>query len=279
MKILKWTDFAENDPFHVIRVQLPSQISISEHTHSDYAELFLVESGGINHRINNRRNHLNAGTLVLIRPADVHHLKMEKEGTVYSNVAIPLPTIQTLQKRYLAPGTFLWDLRRKNPAQFILKSEALARMIQWIDQLSRAPRTRLEVDRFLLNLFHELGQTDGLSAGRDMPDWLERACRDIKEPAQALEGLPAFNRLAGRSPEHVSRVLKKCTGKTPTQWVNEARLHEAAYQLCMSSNEIIDIAANCGFENLSYFYRLFKQHYALSPRRYRLANHTVVASR
>ncbi len=112
-----------------------------------------------------------------------------------------------------------------------------------------------------------------------MPDWLARACREIKKSEAFREGLPAFNRLAGRSPEHVSRVLKKCTGKTPTQIVNEARLEEATHQLCMSSKEIIDIAADCGFENLSYFHRLFKQHYTLSPRRYRLANYAVVASK
>ncbi len=80
LRTLNWMDFAEKDPFHVVRVQLPSQIHVSEHTHRDYAELFLVESGRITHRINNRRRHLEKGTLVLIRPGDIHHLKMEKAG-------------------------------------------------------------------------------------------------------------------------------------------------------------------------------------------------------
>ncbi len=53
----------------------------------------------------------------------------------------------------------------------------------------------------------------------------------------------------------------------------------ASRRVCMTSKEIIDIAADCGLDNLGYFYRLFKKRYALSPRRYRLANHAVIASK
>ncbi len=262
----------------MVRVQLPSPVHVTTHTHNNYAELFLIESGGLTHRVNNRRSHLDAGTLVLIRPGDIHHLKMEDPGTVYSNVAIPLPVIEKLQRHYLKADSFFWDWDAPQPVEFVMEAEPLARLIQLIDHLSRAPRTRLETDRFLLNLFHELGQFRVYSNEATLPDWLARACREIKKPNAFQEGLPAFNRLAGRSAEHVSRVLKKCTGKTPTQLINESRLEEAAHQLCMTSKEIIDIAADCGFENLGYFYRLFKQRYALSPHRYRLANHSVVAS-
>ncbi len=278
MRILNWTEFAGQDPFHIVRVQLPSPVHVPTHTHSNYAELFLIESGGLTHRVNNRRSHLDAGTLVLIRPGDIHHLKMETPGTVYSNVAIPLPVIDELQQRYLKTDPFFWDRNAPQPTEFFLEAEPLARIIQLIDQLSRAPRTRLEIDWFLLNLFHELGRFRIYSGETTLPDWLARACREIKKPEAFRTGLSAFNQLAGRSPEHVSRVLKKCTGQTPTQLINKARLEEAARQLCMTSKEIIDISADCGFDNLGYFYRLFKKRYALSPRRYRLANHSVVAS-
>jgi len=109
-----------------------------------------------------------------------------------------------------------------------------------------------------------------------MPDWLECACEAMRDSAQFTEGTPALFRLASRSPEHVSRELKRCTGETPTELINRLRLEHAARRLLLSGEDITTIAYNSGFETLSYFSSLFKKRFGLTPRDYRKKHRAAV---
>ena len=49
-------------------------------------------------------------------------------------------------------------------------------------------------------------------------------------------------------------------------------MEHAARMLAGSDDSISQIALECGLENLSHFYRMFRGHYALTPRAYRRRN-------
>mgnify|MGYP002859209825 CR=1 FL=1 len=68
----------------------------------------------------------------------------------------------------------------------------------------------------------------------------------------------------------VSRIIKKQTGSTFKKLLEERKLDQACFLLKNTSLTIEDIALNIGYENLSYFYRLFQKTYGMTPRDYRL---------
>jgi AraC-type DNA-binding domain-containing proteins len=70
----------------------------------------------------------------------------------------------------------------------------------------------------------------------------------------------------------LSRMIKKITQKTYTELVQTKRLSQAAYLLSNTKLTVADIGLSVGYDNLSYFHRIFKEKYQLSPKQYRIAN-------
>ena len=68
------------------------------------------------------------------------------------------------------------------------------------------------------------------------------------------------------------RDFKKVLGLTPTQYFEQYRLAMSVHLLTESSNSIIEIANQCGFQSPSYFTKLFRERYGVTPSAFRLHN-------
>ena len=71
------------------------------------------------------------------------------------------------------------------------------------------------------------------------------------------------------SQSHFMKFFKNTMGTTFTEYLNDYRLTMASRLLISSEASILDIAAEVGFDNLSYFNRLFKKRFYVTPREYR----------
>ena len=67
----------------------------------------------------------------------------------------------------------------------------------------------------------------------------------------------------------LSRLIRQKTGKNYTELLQEKRLSQAAWLLRNTDKNVDEIANAVGYENLSYFHRLFAARYGLSPKKYR----------
>ena len=56
---------------------------------------------------------------------------------------------------------------------------------------------------------------------------------------------------------------------TPTEYINAVRIEHACTKLRKTKESVTDIAFDCGFKNMSYFYRVFKGKMNVSPKKYR----------
>ena len=99
-----------------------------------------------------------------------------------------------------------------------------------------------------------------------------RAVRTIdRHPGAALR-LGQLAREAGLSPYHFLRTFKCLTGITPHQYVLRARLREAASRLATGTDNVLDVALDCGFGDVSNFNRAFRREFSASPRAFRRAS-------
>ena len=67
----------------------------------------------------------------------------------------------------------------------------------------------------------------------------------------------------------LSREIKRKTGKTYTEIVQEKRLSQASFLLTNTDMNISDIANQVGYDNISYFHKLFKKRFNMSPYKYK----------
>ena len=73
-----------------------------------------------------------------------------------------------------------------------------------------------------------------------------------------------------RQPHYkLSRIIKKHTELTFNELLQEKRLSKAAELLKSTNLPISEIAQSIGYENLTYFYKIFKTKYNTTPKEYR----------
>jgi len=71
------------------------------------------------------------------------------------------------------------------------------------------------------------------------------------------------------SRDHVGRLFREQTGMTVTAMIQKVRVEQVCRLLQATDRTVADIAAACGFEDLKFFYRVFKKHTGQLPADYR----------
>ncbi|SFC97139.1 AraC-type DNA-binding protein [Flexibacter flexilis DSM 6793] len=71
------------------------------------------------------------------------------------------------------------------------------------------------------------------------------------------------------TPNHLNKVIKSVTGKSPTKWIDETLLLEAKMLLHQTRLSVNDVAAEIGVLDASYFSRLFRKYEGCTPLQFR----------
>ena len=67
------------------------------------------------------------------------------------------------------------------------------------------------------------------------------------------------------SRQQLDRRLKRMVGKSATSYLQNLRMERARELLITTSMPVADVATACGFEDTSYFTRVFRNYYECSP--------------
>lgn len=96
-----------------------------------------------------------------------------------------------------------------------------------------------------------------------------QAVRGMEREVAAELSLADLARQARLSPYHFLRTFQRATGVTPHQFILRRRLREAALRLARERTQVLTVALDCGFRDLSNFNHAFRAEFGVTPRDYR----------
>lgn len=245
------------------------------HNH-DFFEIFLITNGKALHNINGRKEILSAGDLVFIRPNDTHNYeKFEEYNCELINIAFLSSTILKLFD-YFGDGYNSDSLLNADyPPRIILSDIEKDILISRFERLNILLRTnkkkiKTELRILLSDIFSRYFINDKRSYENGIPAWLLKLKSEMENKENFVSGINKMYELCDKTPEHLSRTFKKYFNESPTDYITNLKLNYSANLLSNSDELITNIALDCGFENLSHFYHVFKRKFNSSPKEFRL---------
>ena len=261
-------------------------IHFPKHTH-DYVEVVYMCAGRTTHIVNGKQILLEEGGMLFLSQSATHEVCRAEEGDVAVNFIV-LPdffstTLAFMGEEESPLRKFLVDcLCGQNTGSGYLHFDVSGvRQIQnlienllWI-LIQETPNKRKVSQMTMALLFLQLtGHTETLQNDRQEDAAVFRVLRYIE--TNYVHG--SFSELTQQlhyDASWLSREIKRKTGKTYTQLVQEKRLAQAAFLLKNTDRNVVDISVAVGYENVSYFHRVFAQMYGKSPRHYRVQERTL----
>lgn len=130
----------------------------------------------------------------------------------------------------------------------------------------------MRLARLYLIDWHDLGQQPyaTLSRGRQSEDALINRCQAwIAEHYDKPAPVAAMTRLSGLPERSFARRFSQATGMAPMEYVHTLRLEEAKQMLEAGDLPVEAVANEVGYEDASFFGRLFRRKVGMTPVQYR----------
>ncbi|GAA4211400.1 AraC family transcriptional regulator [Pedobacter jeongneungensis] len=169
---------------------------------------------------------------------------------------------ETNEALHLSPSeeTTVWELFHKIENEYLNNQDEYSRelILANVDTLLKYSQ------RFYKRQF--LNRTE--ISGKTVTRFNEEINNYVARGLLASKGLPSVNYMAERlniSAGYLSDVLKQESGKTALEHIHIYLISEAKNRLIGENKSVSEIAYALGFENLSYFSRLFKKEVGVSP--------------
>jgi AraC family L-rhamnose operon regulatory protein RhaS len=253
------------------------------HTHN-YIEVVYMCSGSTHHVINGNDVILKQGELLFLNQKSVQEIYPAEENDIAVNFII-LPEffdygLRMMDEEKNLLREFIIDcLREENSSASylhfkvadILPVQNLVENLIWTIR-NRLPNKRsinqVTIGLLFLQLMNYLDRLE-TSADDSSQKLVIDVLRYIENNYKNGE-LTVLAKELHYDLYWLSKEIKKQTGKNYTELVQEKRLNQATYLLKNTTLGVMDIAMRVGYDNISYFHRIFQKKFGLTPRRYRV---------
>ncbi len=269
--------------FHMDHVKRDQAFNMRQNHFHDTYELYFLLEGECIYFIGKEVIYVNAGTVVLINRNNLHKTSALGNGKI-DRVLFQIHD-SFLEKYLGSMGLFSF------PEFFSMQTVAItASEMDWnrIMVLIQQIKLQFEKKRLywevlvkqmlseILIILYQYRETPMLMEGErstllETPKYqivreiAEYITRYYKED-QSLEKLAKQFYI---SKAYLTRIFKEVTGVTINEYINITRIQIAKKMLKTTDYSITEVSAMVGYDNLSYFHRIFKRYTDMTPLKYR----------
>jgi len=261
----------------------PRYLPPQAHAHEFY-EIQYVYSGSFKQTIMDTEIFLQKGDLCFIAPNTAHKLWVNRHDIISINVLVRSSTFRLTFMNLMGKNDIISDFFTKNTYQtgsspYILcrtNSEDILQKIilEMLDECAKPKKYSNRYLNSLLELFivqllrlHEFHFTIGESTDNVENESILAIMRYIQSNFRTVT-LPNAAKFFNYSEAHLSRLIKKFTGKTFTNIIQTIKIQYSAKLLLEGKMSIAEIIDEVGYTDSSHFYRIFKRYYDMTPAQY-----------
>ncbi|MGN0537851.1 MAG: AraC family transcriptional regulator [Acutalibacteraceae bacterium] len=270
-------------PFVVCTTLMPQFFSYYPiHWHNEM-EIVYIESGELLETVDLCEYNATAGDIILIRPCLLHSFKVDSgkqarmKTLIFNLSMLAGNTTDACSIKYFTPfsdGQYSYPcVIHKTDAHYDELLALIKSMVELYEY--HPPLYELEIKAKLFSMFAILFRgffereaitisiTDNTT--RNIKTILDYICNNYMNPITIDELANCVN----LSKHYFMRFFKKYMGVTCIEYINDYRLNIATNLLLTTNMPITEVATNIGITNLSYFNRIFKKKYGMTPKEYR----------
>jgi AraC-like DNA-binding protein/uncharacterized RmlC-like cupin family protein len=232
---------------------------VSVHAHH-FFEIFYVLNGTAKHVIDNERFDVNVGDMYIIPPGVSH--QFQPKGTtplLHRNFLVKSSEFERVCN-FVSPSLFDALRARGNILKINVGLHIINNFESQIDLFTGTNKLHSVLIE-ILGLFSNSIE----DKGRGMPSWLQQLLPFLDKPHSFTKKIPEIIADIHLSPAHICATFKKYMGVSMTQYILESKLQYAYTMLLSSGLSIGNVAEQCGFNSLPYFYKEFKRKYGVIP--------------
>lgn len=279
--------FAPGEHFHMqISTDFPNYLGIP-HRH-EYIEAVYVICGTATHSLSDRTYRVNPGDCYIIDVDTVHSFCEDADSAepliVYDLMFTPEffdKTLKGSQSLHALAGSELFSAFRGLGGDISVTGGPYTAFGELFNRMYQEYRGKgngyMEMIRaYLLQVLITALRVEDTRNGDqntlNKKQVVQRVARYIEKHYDTRISVRELAEDIHLNPDYLGRVFKEVTGETVSQRIQKVRIGEACRFLCASEMTIADVAFCCGFNDVKFFYGVFKKYTGLNPSEYRKKN-------
>lgn len=272
------TPLTQNDCFTLFN-RVKKEFDFPVHYHDEYELNLILNARGARRVVGEHIDEIGDLELVLVGPNLPHAWFTHQCTTEINEITIQwhkdLFDDRFLQRNQMS---FIRRMLERSARGISFPAETVAHVVPRIRSLSQHAGFDSMLE--LLSLLHDLSLTrqtvslcnDGFTNQKAVDlnsRRLDKAFRYMLHAYQEPITLKDVAKLVNMTEASFSRFIRKRTGKTFIDSLNDIRIGHAARLLIETTHSVSEISYKCGFNNVSNFNRLFKRKKKCTPREFR----------
>ena len=250
----------------------------AEHIH-DAIEFVYILSGRGEHIIDDRKEKVSRGTLVVIDCGQVHSFSVT-ESTEYFNLLIKPEFIDKSLKSKSSLGDILrylnyeinvhecQNIHFRNGEEDKIEEILTSILKEGINQkYGYLKFVHAYVELLIHNMVRNIKE-DYISAINKRNNQIDEAMQYIQDNCGLQLTLMDVSKKFNFSANYISEVLQQNTGLSFKQFLIEKRMMKAIRMLLSNEEDysVERVINECGYSNKTFFYNTFKQHFGVMPK-------------